>query len=119
MALNDSTRKAKKDRADAPNPDLVTHFTSLGLNSVDEYLGWCARHGFSRRTDKHWRVRLKERSYAHRVIADARLAQKRQELRRPEKGLARIRKGELGGDQVPGPHLTPVLRACRCAQESR
>lgn len=73
MARYDSMRKLKKDRTDEPDPDLLTHIHSLGLSTVEDYLGWCARHGFSRRTDKHWRVRLKERSYANRASADARL----------------------------------------------
>jgi hypothetical protein len=119
MARNDFTRKPKKDRTDAPDPDLLAHIQSLGLSTVADYLGWCARNGFSRRTDKHWRLRLKERSHAHRAIADARLAQKRQELRRPEKVIERIFNGELREDQVTEPHLKAVCRACRSAQESR
>src|SRR6516162_6123902 len=112
MARNDSTRKPKKDRSDDPDPDLLAHIRSLGLSTVADYLGWCARHGFSRRTDKHWRVRLKERNYAHRAVADARLAQKKQELRRPEKVIERIFNGELHEDQVTEPHLKVVCRAC-------
>src|ERR1700741_1556367 len=95
MARNDFTRKPKKDRRDEPDPDLMAHIQSLGLLTVEDYLGWCARHGFSRRTDKHWRVRLKERSYANRAIAEARLAQKKQEIRRPEKIIERIFNGDL------------------------
>ena len=75
MARPRPTRKPKQDRADAPDPDLLEHVQSLGLSTVEDYVGWCGRHGFSRRTDKHWRLRLKERSYANRAIADARLAQ--------------------------------------------
>ena len=118
MARHDSTRKPKKDRTDAPDPDLLAHIQSLGLSTVEDYLGWCARHGFSRRTDKHWRVRLKERSYANRVIADARLAQKRQELKRPEKVIERIFSGELHEDRshrappeggLPGVQVRPRI----------
>jgi hypothetical protein len=118
MARNDSTRKPKKDRSDDPDPDLLAHIRSLGLSTVADYLGWCARHGFSRRTDKHWRIRLKERSYAHRAIAEARLAQKKQEIRRPEKVIERIFNGELREAQVTDPHWKAVCRACRSAQES-
>lgn len=70
-------RKPKKDRTDEPDADLLTHIQSLGLATVEDYIGWCARFGFSRRTNKHWRLRLKERSFAHRAIAEARLAQKK------------------------------------------
>src|SRR5579884_667701 len=119
MARNDSNDKSKQDRNDEPDLDLLKHIRSLGLSSVEDYLRWCARHGFSRRTNKHWRVRLKERSYANRAIADARLAQKKQELRRPEKIIERIFKGELHEDQVTERHLKAVCRACKSAQESR
>jgi hypothetical protein len=119
MALNDSTRKPKKDPTDQADPDLRAHISSLGLTSVEDYIAWCARHGFSRRTDKHWRVRLKERSYANRAIADARLARKKQEIRRPEKVIEQIFSGKLQEDQVTEPHLKAVCRACKSAQESR
>ncbi|HEV3263202.1 MAG TPA: hypothetical protein VG013_40580 [Gemmataceae bacterium] len=112
-------RKPKKDRNNEPDPALLTHIRSLGLSTVEDYLGWCAQHGFSRRTDKHWRQRLKERSYANRAIADARLAQKKQELRQPEKVIERIFNGELQEDHVTQPHLKAVCRACKSAQESR
>jgi hypothetical protein len=119
MARNDSTRKPKNDRTDEPDPDLLTHIQSLGLSTVADYLGWCALHGFSRRTVKHWRVRLKERSYANRAIANARLAQKKQELRRPEKVIERIFSGELRENDVTDPRLKVVCRACKSGQESR
>jgi hypothetical protein len=119
MARNDSTRKPKQDCTAEPDPDLLAHIRSLGLSTVEDYLAWCARHGFSRRTDKHWRVRLKERSYHNRAIAEARLAQKKRELRRPEKVLERIFSGELHENEVTQPHLKAVCRACKSAQDSR
>jgi hypothetical protein len=72
MDRND--RKPQKDRNREPDPDLLAHVQSLGLVAVEGYISWCAQHGFSRRTDKHWRQRLKERTYANRAIANARLA---------------------------------------------
>ena len=92
--------KAKKPRTDEPDPDLMLHIRSLGLTTVADYLGWCAQHGFSRRTAKHWRVRLKERSYANRAVAEARLVQKKQEVRKPEKIIERIFNDELHEDEV-------------------
>jgi hypothetical protein len=112
-------RKPKHDCTDDADPDLLTHIRSLGLSTVEDYIGWCARHGFGRRTDKHWRVRLKERSYANRAIADARLAQKKQECRKPEKVIERIFNGELQESDVGQPQLKAVCRACQAAQESR
>jgi hypothetical protein len=119
MAQNDSNRKPKKDHDDEPDPDLRAHLQSLGLAAVEDYIAWCARHGFSRRTDKHWRQRLKERAYANRAIADARLAQKKQEFRKPEKIIDRIFRGELQEQDVTQHNLKMICRACKSAQESR
>lgn len=112
-------RKPKKDRTSELDPDLLTHIRSLGLSCVEDYISWCAQHGFSRRTDKHWRVRLKERAYAHRAIADARLLQKKKELRSPQKILSRIFNGELHENDVTQPHLKAVCKAYKSAQDSR
>lgn len=112
-------RKSKKDRTRDPDPDLLTHIQSLGLLCVEDYISWCAQNGFSRRTDKHWRLRLKERAYAHRAIADARLAQRKKELRKPDEIIERIFNGELHENDVTQPHWKAVYRACKSAQESR
>jgi hypothetical protein len=112
-------RKPKQDHSDEPDPDLLTHIRSLGLSCVEDYVSWCAEHGFSRRTGKHWRLRLKERAFAHRAIADARLAQKKQEVRKPEKIIERIFNGELHESDVTQPHLKAVCRAYKSAQDSR
>src|SRR5271165_4218794 len=94
-SMDRNDRKPKKGRTNEPDPDLLTHIRSLGLSTVEEYRGWCAQNGFGRRTDKHWRLQLKVRSEANRAIADARLAQKKQELRQPEKAIERIFNGDL------------------------
>jgi hypothetical protein len=112
-------RKPKKDRTNEIDPDLLAHIHALGLVAVEDYLSWCVQHGFSRRTDKHWKLRLRERSYAHRAIADARLAQSKQEFRQPKKLLERIFNGELHESDVTQPQLKAVCRACKSAQESR
>jgi hypothetical protein len=119
MPRNDPIRKPKKDRANDADPDLLTHVRDLGLESVQEYVGWCAHHGFSRRTDKHWRVRLMERSYAHRVIAESLLAQKKRELRSPGKVIQQIFNGQLEEREITEPHLRAVWRALRSDQESQ
>jgi hypothetical protein len=62
---------------------------------------------------------LKERTFANRAIADARLVQKKQELRMPEKIIERIFNGELQEDHVTQPHLKAVCRACKSTQDSR
>jgi hypothetical protein len=93
--------------------DLLEHVKALGLGTVEEYVAWCVRHGFSRRTAKNARQRLRERSFATRAVADARLAQKKKELRGPEKVLEGIFRGELDEDQVTQPYLKAVCRACK------
>ncbi|HEY1376017.1 MAG TPA: PcfJ domain-containing protein [Gemmataceae bacterium] len=119
MARTDTIRKPKQDRTTDPDPDLLEHVRSLGLSTVEDYVGWCGRHGFSRRTAKHWRVRMKERNYAHRAVADARLARKKQELRRPEEVVDRIFAGELREADVTEPDLKAVYRACKSARDSQ
>jgi chorismate mutase len=112
-------RKAKKDRTSEPDPDLVQHIQSLGLSTVEDYIAWCAQHGFSRRTDKNWRQRLKERAHANRAVAEARLAQKKQEVRTPAKVIERIFSGEIQEHNVAQPEMKAVFRAYKSAQESR
>jgi PcfJ-like protein len=112
-------RKPKKDRTNGPDPNLLTHIRSLGLSTVEEYVGWCAQNGFGRRADKHWRLQLKVRSDANRAIADARLAQKRQELRQPEKVIERIFNGDVQEHHCTQHHLKAICRAFKSAQECR
>jgi len=97
-----------------PDANLLQHIESLGLKSTDEYVAWCARHGFSQRTRKHWRERLKERSFLTRRTADARLAQQKHEARKPEKIIERIFQGEVREAEV----AQPVLKAVWTAYES-
>jgi PcfJ-like protein len=106
-------RKLKKDCAEEADPHLLAHLRSLGLSTVEEYIAWCGQHGFGRGTNKNWRVRLKERSYANRAIAEARLAQKKQEIRKPEKVIDRIFSGDLNEHDVSQPHLKKISRACK------
>lgn len=94
-----------------PDADLVKHIESLGLQSTEEYVSWCACHGFSQRTDKNWRERLKERSFLVRPVADSRLAQQKHEARKPEKIIERIFHGELREEEVSQPALKAVCHA--------
>src|SRR6478672_1004670 len=100
MSRHEPVKKPKKPADEPPDPDLLAHVHALGLSSVEEYVTWCARHGFSRRTAKHWRLRLKERAFASRSVAEARLAQKKQELRRPQHSIQAIFRGDLTEQQV-------------------
>lgn len=98
--------------------DLLKHIESLGLKTVPEYVEWCSRHGFSLRTKKDWRERLKERVFLTRPAADARLAQNRIEIRKPELIIGRIFSNELGEDDVTQPYLKAICRACRSVSDS-
>ena len=119
MDLHDPVKKMKRPADEPIEPALRSHIHALGLESVEEYVAWCVRHGFSRRRAKHWRLRIKERAFAARAAADARLAQKKQEIRKPEKIIEKIFIGELQEHHITQPHLKAVCRACRSAQESR
>lgn len=110
MARHDTIKKSKKADDEPPDADLLAHVRSLGLLTVEEYVAWCHEHGFSRRTAKHWRVRLKERAFAARSTAEARLVQKKQELRRPEQTIQAIFQGDLTEAKVTEPHLKAVCR---------
>ena len=44
--------------------EFQEHLKSLELASVEEYIAWCAQHGFSPRVKKRWLDRCKERYYA-------------------------------------------------------
>lgn len=117
MAHNCSIRKSKQPPAD--DSQLLAHIRSLGLTSVEEYVAWCARHGFSRRTVKHWRERLKERTFATRAAADARLARKKDETRRPERTIDAIFRGEVREGDVTEAWLKSVCEACEAARSCR
>ncbi len=119
MAPNRSPRKPRTQRTEEPDPQLLAHIQSLGLATVDDYLAWCARHGFGRRAQKHWRLREGERAFARRATADARLARKKQEQRNPAKIVDRIFRGELREADVTELHWKAVCQACQSKRESR
>jgi hypothetical protein len=106
-------------KANTPNPyvppevrpDFLQHLGELGLSCADAYRAWCDRHGFSRRLEKTWRERLKERSFFNRSGALARLAKKRRETRRPEAVIQAIFRGEVAEADLTQPHLVEICRA--------
>lgn len=111
MNLRDQIRKAKNADADKPDPDLIAHMESLGLKTVDDYVAWCALHGFGRRTSKNWRQRLKERAFFTQAAAVSRLARKKRELRSPQQTIERIFHGEFHEHDLTQPHLKAICRA--------
>jgi hypothetical protein len=112
MAHNDKTPKRKKEPDAQPDPDLRAHLKALGLDTVEEYVAWCARHGFGRGVAKNPRRRLQERCFATRATADARLARKKLETANPEKVVEEIVRGRLTEHEVTQDHLKAICRAC-------
>jgi hypothetical protein len=117
MAHNSLTRKPKRE-AEAPDPGLLAHIAALGLTNVEDYVAWCVRHGFSRRTGKNSRQRLKERAFATAAAADRRLAQQKRETRSPEKTITSILRGQLEEGAVTQPYLKAISRVARAAPPS-
>lgn len=114
MAQNRALKKSKQPPAD--DPDLRAHVESLGLHSVGEYVAWCRQHGFSAQTAKHWKERLRERTFVFRAAADARLARKKNETRRHEKVIESIFRGEVRSEDLTHPALQLV---CEASKEAR
>jgi hypothetical protein len=66
-------RKNAASSIEEPDRDLLNHISSLGIASVEEYRDWCARNGFSRKLNKHWKQRCRERSFTQQAVAQERL----------------------------------------------
>jgi hypothetical protein len=116
MAHYNQLRKHNETADNEPAPELLEHLASLGLKTIDEYSEWCARHGFSRRLNKHWRQRLKERSFHTEAICLAHLSQKKKERRKPDKIIEAIFDGDLDVEGVVQPHLKQICRAFDAAK---
>jgi hypothetical protein len=115
---HDDPSQNRVTASDEPDPDLLKHIESLGLKTIDQYVEWCTCHGFSRRTKKNWKERLKERAFVTRALADARLAQHKLEVRKPEKVIKRIFANELREDDVTQPYLKAICRAFESSKAS-
>jgi hypothetical protein len=113
------SRRKASTLTEEPDRDLLDHIQGLSLGTVEEYRDWCARYGFSQKLVKHWRLRLKERAYATQAAADARLAQKKKELRRPESVIEQIFQGKLPESSVTQPHLEALCRAYKSSKSCR
>jgi hypothetical protein len=95
------------------DPDLQFHLEALGLRSVKEYTGWCARHGFSIRIDKHWRDRCKERYFAAQDAITDRLARKKKEKRKPRQIIEQIFDGDVDEGDLTQPRLVLIHQAAK------
>ncbi len=94
-----------------PDRDLEHHLAALGLTTVEEYVEWCAQHGFGTRPDKHWHQRCRERYYALQHTIQSRCARKKRELRDPRAAILAIAHNELATSDLTCPHLILIAEA--------
>lgn len=106
-------RKKRQTPTEEPDRDLLNHIEGLGLASVEDYRKWCARNGFSRKLNKHWKQRCRERSFSQQAVAQERLERRKRENRKPLDILRCVCNGELTEDQVTQPHLKRLCQLVR------
>jgi len=94
-----STPTADTDR------ELGDHIHSLGLGTVEEYREWCARNGFSRKLNKHWKRRCRERFHHRQRDALDRLDQRKREQRNLIDVIRGICEGQIEEHDVTQQHL--------------
>ena len=109
-------RKNAASSLEEPDRDLLNHISGLGLASVEDYRKWCDRNGFSRKLNKHWKQRCRERSFSQQAIAQERLQRKKREQRNHADVLHAVCSGELTEEQVTQPHLKRLCEALRSNQ---
>jgi hypothetical protein len=102
---NDASTPQTRDR------ELEQHLVALGFLSIEEYVQWCARHGFSTRVEKHWHQRCKEQFYALRQKLKNRSDCRKRESRRPKILLLQIANNELATENLTQPHLVSISNA--------
>lgn len=93
------------------NRGLEQHLAALGLSTVEEYIDWCARHGFGTRPDKHWHQRCKERYFASQQDIQSRWARKKRERHDPRSAIIAIANNELAASDLTCPHLISISTA--------
>jgi hypothetical protein len=91
--------------------ELDHHLAALGLRSIEEYVQWCATHGFSVRIEKDWHQRCKERYFALQRQIQARSANKKRESRQPKAVLLKIAEDELAASDLTQPHFVSIAKA--------
>lgn len=109
-------RRKKAIRTEEPDRELTKHINGLGLRSVEAYRQWCGENGFSRKLNKHWKQRCKERRFADDRMVQHLLSQKKQEKRSFSDVLVGICNGKLSSGDVTQLHLK---RLCEAVQIKR
>lgn len=119
MAHRTSSKKSKAAKSESAasseliDQELLNHLAALGLGTASDYQYWCSLNGFSRRLDKDWRQRMRERTHAARAVTEARLAQARAEKRKPEKIIAGIFQGHIQPSDLQQPQFAAIGRALK------
>lgn len=103
-------RTRKSNDFDTISKVQQEHITALGLSSVAEYRRWCRDHGFSRRIDKGWRERCREREVAAEPRIRDRLKRRRNESRKCGDVIRAICSGTLTADDVATPGFKQLAR---------
>ena len=97
--------------SDLHDHELERHLAALGLRTIEEYVNWCAHHGFSVRVEKHWHQRCKERYFALQQLLKSRSARKKLESRHPRAVILKIARNELAASDLTQPHLVSIAVA--------
>lgn len=111
-------RRKKTTQAEEPDQELLKHINDLGFQTVETYRSWCGENGFSKKLNKHWKQRCRERLFAQRVIVHQRLSQKKREKRSFSEVLVGICEGKLSQNDVTQPHLKRLCEAVCTKQAS-
>ena len=106
-------RRKTSSADDELDARLLHHIKNLDLSSVDDYRDWCAQHGFSRRLNKSWNERCRERYVASSSIAHDCLKTRRRESRNPVETMVAICHLDLTATDLVQSHLKLLARAVR------
>lgn len=112
-------RKKVTSAAEQPDAELLSHIRGLGISTVEEYQDWCGRNGFSRKLNKHWKQRCRERSYSQQTVAQERLERRKREKKNHVQVLQGVCAGELTENDVTQPHLKRLCEIVRLGQGSK
>ena len=97
--------------SDLHDRELEHHLATLGLRTVEDYVDWCARNGFSQRIDKHWHLRCKERYFSLRQDLQSRSTRKKRESRHPREVIHQIAEGKLDPADLTQPQFASISAA--------
>jgi len=95
--------------------ELLVHIKGLGLGTVEEYQEWCVQNGFSKKRNKHKKLRRREHSHSQAVDARKRLTRQNRE-KHVGAIAALICEGRLSEQDVSQPHFRRFCRMLRPAK---